>query len=38
MKVIKKDTSKKAGINRKRRLAAMNPDYAMHLLRQFQEI
>jgi predicted transposase YbfD/YdcC len=38
MNVIKKDTSKKAGINRKRRMAAMNPDYAMHLLRQFQEI
>jgi predicted transposase YbfD/YdcC len=35
--VIKKDTSKKAGIHRKQRMAAMNPDYAMHLLRQFQD-
>lgn len=34
--VIKKDTSKKAGIHRKRRMAAMNPDYASHLLSQFQ--
>lgn len=31
--VIKKDTSKKAGIHRKQRMAAMNPDYTMHLLR-----
>ena len=36
MNVIKKDTTKKAGIQRKRRMAAMNPDYAMHLLCQFQ--
>lgn len=36
--VIKKDTSKKAGIRRKQRMAAMNPDYAMHLLSHFQEI
>jgi len=38
MNVIKKDTSKKAGIHRKRRMAAMNPDYDMHLLCQFQDI
>ena len=38
MNVIKKDASKKAGIHRKRRMAAMNPDYAMHLISQFQEI
>ena len=38
MNVIKKDTSKKAGIHRKRRMAALNPDYAMHLLRQFHEL
>lgn len=36
--VIKKDSSKKAGIHRKQRMAAMSTDYAMHLLSQFQEI
>lgn len=36
--VIKKDSSKKAGIHRKQRMAAMNPDYATHLLSQFQEL
>jgi len=38
MNVIKKDTSKKAGIHRKRRMAALNPDYATHLLCQFQTV
>lgn len=36
--VLKKGTSKKAGIRRKQRMAAMNPDYAQHILSQFQEI
>ena len=30
MNVIKKNTSKKAGIHRKQRMAALNPDYATH--------
>ena len=38
MNVIKKDAGKKAGIHRKRRMAAMKPDYAMRLQSQFQEI
>ncbi len=36
--VIKKDTTKKAGIHRKQRMAAMNPDYTLHLLRQFHAV
>lgn len=36
--VLKKDTTKKAGIRRKQRMAAMNPEYAMHILGHFQSI
>jgi len=37
MNIIKKDTSKKAGVNRKRKMAAMDPDYHLKLIQQFQE-
>lgn len=38
MNIIKKDTSKKAGINRKRKIALMNPDYHLQIMRQFGDI
>jgi len=36
LNVIKKDSSKKAGINRKRKMASRNTDYLTQLMRQFQ--
>jgi predicted transposase YbfD/YdcC len=36
LNIIKKDQSKKAGISRKRKMAARNTDYLMQLIRQFQ--
>lgn len=38
MNIIKKDTSKKAGINRKRKMAGMDPLYHAKLMYYFQDI
>ena len=38
LNIIKKDTSKKAGISRKRKMAARNSDYLTQLMRHFQAV
>ena len=38
LNVIKKDDTKKAGISRKRKMAARNPQYHMQLMRHFQSL
>lgn len=38
MNIIKKDQTKKAGVNRKRKMALMSPDYLLQLMRQFSAI